>query len=133
MLTDKFAKTENNQARALAQILNETVFQKKPQPKKEGADFGGHNKQFFSKQIRDLKNRANASTIKEAVDKGFITKEEGDVLLKSLSEHYAKAFADEIRIANKALNEIFGYGFRIKTRDYKGKSRVIGETLRIYP
>ena len=96
-------------------------------PKKKGADFGATQQAVaFAKKIREIKSKANASTIKEAVDNGFISKEDGDVILKSFYDHYAKAFADEIRIANRALNEIFGYGFKIKTMDYKGESRAVG-------
>jgi hypothetical protein len=103
-------------------------------PKKKGADFGATQQAVaFANKIREIKSKANASTIREAVEKGVISKEDGDVLLKSFYDHYAKAFADEIRIANRALNEIFGYGFKIKTMDYKGESRAVGENYASIP
>jgi hypothetical protein len=103
-------------------------------PKKKGADFGATQQAVaFANKIRQIKSKANASTIREAVEKGVISKEDGDVLLKSFYDHYAKAFADEIRIANRALNEIFGYGFKIKTMDYKGESRAVGENYASIP
>ena len=94
---------------------------------KQPLDFkAAADSQKLGTKIKDILLNNRVETLSEAVEKGVIGRQEANFLLEAFNNSYGKAYAAEIEIANRAVSEIFGVNFKIKTPRMDGMPRALG-------
>lgn len=75
-----------------------------------------------AKIISETLYESKSKSLNEAVGKGFLTREEANTVLRVFNDNYMATYGQEVELANRLVNEIFGVNFKINKSVFSGNA-----------